>query len=95
MKVLFSRSAQKDLIAIFEHISDYGFPETAYDYVNRIMNTIVSKVDLKMVLKPCRTLTWRKRGYECYVFENNYIVAFRRKEKTVEVMRIIHGSRIK
>lgn len=96
MKVLISRQAQNDLEMIYEYISSEGYPETAYHYINRILE-FINELGLmsNIQFKPCRNRSWQKRGYECSVFEKTFIIAYKRDKSELKVMKIIHGTRIK
>lgn len=94
MDVVFSKSALKDLSAVYQYIANEGYPETAYEYSMRLVNAIERIAKLNLQFKPCRKEVWRKRGYACLVFEKAYIISFRVIDAKLLVMRIVHGSRI-
>lgn len=77
MEVVFSKSALTDLSAVYQYIANEGYPETAYEYSIRLVNSIerIAKSNLKF--KPCRKEVWQKRGYSCLVFEKAYIRSFK------------------
>lgn len=96
MTIVVSRKAEKDLEMIYHYISSEGYPETAYKYINRIF-TYIDKLSLIEFaqFKPCRSKSWQNRKFECAIFEDRYIIAYIRTKDEVQIMRIIHGSRIK
>jgi plasmid stabilization system protein ParE len=96
MRVVISRQAQKDLETLYRYIASEGYPETAYQYINRIFVHInqLSLIEFAQ-FKPCRSKSWQKRGFGCSVFEDKYIIGYKRTTEEIQVMRIIHGSRIK
>lgn len=96
MTVVISRKAEKDLEMIYHYIASEGYPETAYKYINRLFKYIdtLSFMDLAK-FKPCRNKSWRNRKFECAIFEGKYIIGYIRTQDEIQIMRIIHGSRIK
>jgi plasmid stabilization system protein ParE len=96
MTIVISRQAQKDLEMIYHYISSEGYPETAHKYINRIF-TFINELSLIgfAQFKPCRNKSWRKHGFECGIFEEKYIVGYKRVKDEIQIMRILHGSRIK
>jgi plasmid stabilization system protein ParE len=96
MMVVISRQAQKDLEMIYHYISSEGYPETANKYIHRIFSFIESLSLIGFAqFKPCTNKAWQKRGFECSIFEEKYIIGYKRVDDEIKIMRIIHGSRIK
>ena len=73
--VVISRQAQKDLEMIYHYISSEGYPETANKYIHRIFSFIESLSLIGFAqFKPCTNKAWQKRGFECSIFEEKYII---------------------
>ncbi len=89
MRIHWTDAASKDLDSIEEYIRQDN-PRAAIRQVLRIVDTVEQTLSAAPAIgKPGRIANTR----EFYVTGTPYIVAYRIKENTLEVLRVIHGAR--
>ncbi len=83
--------AEKDLIDIFEYIKKDN-PTTAISQLEKFDNSI-SKLELNPFFGVISEDEWLKKlGYRMLIIDK-YLVFYVIKTKTIQIRRIIHGSR--
>jgi toxin ParE1/3/4 len=89
-EVRFSKKSQADLISIYEYIAEQGDPDRALAYVERIRDYC-----LTLSRFPERGTAWEhvSRGVRVVGFERRVSIAFRIKDRTVTIVRVLYGGR--
>ncbi len=92
-KLIYSSTAEKDLVAIFNYISDDS-KDRAIKYMSEIENSILSLLDFPKIGNISRFEELRMQGI--YVLpHDSYLIFYRINEKDarIEIVRVLHGSR--
>ena len=89
-QVRFSKRAQADLISIYEYISAESDPSRALAYFERIRDYC-----LTLSRFPQRGTSWHhvSKGVRVVGFERRVSIAFRIKDQTVTIVRVMYGGR--
>ena len=90
-KVIYLPVAQKDLLDIFDYICEDD-PAAASDFIDKLDKAITKLGSFPRSGAVPKDERLRLLGYHMLVFQN-YLIFYVIKEKTVEIRRIIHGSR--
>jgi len=94
-KVIYTESAYRDLDGIFDHIADVLLePVIAQNQTDRIMDAVDSLDNMPLRHRLYEHDPWRSRGWRIMPVDN-YLVFYLpvEAERTVFIMRIMHGSR--
>jgi plasmid stabilization system protein ParE len=89
--VIFSQGADKDIIGIVKHVAAEN-PEAAKKLGSRLLDLALSLDSM-----PYRGSKVKKRRGVLKLIHQSYLIYYRVNEgnKTVEVLRFLHGARIK
>jgi toxin ParE1/3/4 len=89
LRIRWTKAASQDLDSIEEYIRQHN-PKAAIKQVLRVLDAVETVLSNTPGLgKPGRIAGTK----EFYVTGTPYIVAFRIKENTMEILRVIHGAR--
>ncbi|RUM02632.1 type II toxin-antitoxin system RelE/ParE family toxin [Rhizobium chutanense] len=89
MKVVFSRAARADLLAIGRHILEQN-PARALSFMEELHSACVGIADMPHAFVKLRLP--RLTGVRRRLF-GNYLIFYRIEDSTVRVLRILHGAR--
>lgn len=80
-----------------QSISDYivneiKLPETGARFLNRMEEFSYNLITNAKAYKTCRFPEWARKGYQCAVFEGNWMFAFIIKKKELIIKEIRYGA---
>ena len=92
--VVIKPSAERDIEDIGDYIYLEGYPLNATKFMLRMYFFIETFNVFPLIHSPCRNKKFKARNWQCAVFENNYIIAYKIFKYKVVVHAVINGARL-
>ena len=93
-RVIYSRVAHEQILAIMLFIAEKGYPDTSLKFCDLLYDFGDTLGTFPEKYPVCYREPFKKRNFRCARFEN-YMFIYSVKKGLVTVLAIIHSSRIK
>jgi plasmid stabilization system protein ParE len=93
-ELVLKEDALKQLESIRDYIIANGNPLNAKKFTIRMIEFIYSLNQYPTIHSPCRYKKFKARNWNCAVFENNYIIAYKIFKFKVVVHAVINIARL-
>ena len=94
-QVIFRKKAKQSIEEVSLYVEQNGYPETAEQYAQRMIDFGYSLTIFPNKYPICRFEKFAKRTLHCAAFDKTYIFVYKTVRNQLVIYNIIHGKRLK